>query len=62
MPSTLQCIDEEHPSCVDFGKHKFGGPFTEEEVEDVKTVFRLTPLLVSASRAILTFQIYAGSI
>ena len=33
-------------SRIDFGKHKFGGPFTEEEVEDVKTIFRLTPLLV----------------
>ena len=39
-------IDKEHPSRLDFGKHKFGGPFTEEEVEDVKTIFRLTPLLV----------------
>ena len=56
--SALTYIDEEHPSRIDFGKHKFGGPFTEEEVEDVKTVFRLTPLLVSASGAILTFQIY----
>ena len=38
--------DEEHPSRLDFGKHKFGGPFAEEEVEDVKTIFRLTPLLL----------------
>ena len=46
--SALTYIDEEHPSRIDFGKHKFGGPFTEEEVEDVKTIFRLTPLLVLA--------------
>ena len=58
LRSALTYIDEEHPSRIDFGKQKFGGPFTEEEVEDVKTVFRLTPLLVSASGAILTFQIY----
>ena len=58
LRSALTYIDEEHPSRIDFGKHKFGGPFTEEEVEDVKTVFRLTPLLVSASGAIVTFQIY----
>ena len=45
--SALTYIDEEHPSRLDFGKHKFGGPFTEEEVEDVKTIFRLTPLLLS---------------
>ena len=31
---------------IDFGKDKFGGPFTEEEVEDVKTVLRLLPLLI----------------
>ena len=48
MPSTSQCIDEEHPSRIDFGKHKFGGPFTEEEVEDVKTIFRLIPVLLSS--------------
>ena len=28
------------------GKDKYGGPFTEEEVEDVKTFFRYLPLLV----------------
>ena len=46
LRSALTYIDEEHPSRLDFGKHKFGGPFTEEEVEDVKTIFRLMPLLV----------------
>ena len=46
LHSALTYIDEEHPSRLDFGKHKFGGPFTEEEMEDVKTIFRLTPLLV----------------
>ena len=33
---------------MDFGKQKFGGPFTEEEVEDVKTFLRLFPLIVCA--------------
>ena len=47
LRSALTYIDEEHPSRLDFGKHKFGGPFTEEEVEDVKTIFRLTPVLLS---------------
>ena len=36
--SALTYFDEEEPSRLDYGKHKFGGPFTEEEVEDVKTV------------------------
>ena len=47
LRSAFTYIDEEQPSRLDFGKHKFGGPFTEEEVEDVKTVIRLTPLLAS---------------
>ena len=46
LRSALTYIDEEHPSRLDFGKHKFGGPFTEEEVEDVKTIFRLIPILL----------------
>ena len=49
LRSALTYIDEEHPSRIDFGKHKFGGPFTEEAVEDVKTIFRLIPLLLSAT-------------
>ena len=40
---------EETPSRLDLGKQKFGGPFTEEEVEDVKTFFRLVPLIVVAT-------------
>ena len=57
--SALTYIDEEHPSRIDFGKHKFGGPFTEEEVEDVKTVFRLVPLLlVTLFGAYLTLDPY----
>ena len=38
--SALTYIDEEEPSRLDYGKHKFGGPFTEEEVEDVKTALK----------------------
>ena len=38
--SALTYIDEEEPSRLDYGKHKFGGPFTEEEVENVKTILR----------------------
>ena len=49
LRSAFTYIDEEHPSRIDFGKHKFGGPFTEEEVEDVKTIFRLMPLLLSVT-------------
>ena len=47
--SAFTYIDEEQPSRIDFGKEKFGGPFTEEEVEDVKTVLRLLPLVACIS-------------
>ena len=35
------------PSRIDLGKEKYGGPFTYEEVEDVKTMFRLLLLMFS---------------
>ena len=47
--SAFTYIDEEQPTRMDFGKEKFGGPFTEEEVEDVKTVLRLIPLVICLS-------------
>ena len=37
--------EEEIPSRIDLGKTKYGGPFTTEEVEDVKTFFRILTLL-----------------
>ena len=45
--SALTYFDEEEPSRLDYGKYKFGGPFTEEEVEDVKTILRLLPVFLS---------------
>uniref|UniRef100_A0A1X7V4S5 Uncharacterized protein n=1 Tax=Amphimedon queenslandica TaxID=400682 RepID=A0A1X7V4S5_AMPQE len=44
--SALTYWEEEAPSRLDLGKDKYGGPFTEEEVEDVKTVLRLIPLVI----------------
>ena len=44
--SALTYWEEEAPSRLDLGKDKYGGPFTEEEVEDVKTVLKLVPLVV----------------
>ena len=51
--SAFTYIDEEEPSRLDYGKHKFGGPFTEEEVEDVKTILRLLPLFLSLFGALV---------
>uniref|UniRef100_A0A1X7TRQ1 Uncharacterized protein n=1 Tax=Amphimedon queenslandica TaxID=400682 RepID=A0A1X7TRQ1_AMPQE len=44
--SALTYWEEEAYLRLDLGKDKYGGPFTEEEVEDVKTVLRLIPLVV----------------
>ena len=43
--------EEDIPSRMDLGKSKYGGPFTTEEVEDVKTVLRM--LLLSLSLVVV---------
>ena len=35
------------PSRINFGKSKYGGPFTNEQVEDVKTLLQLLLLIIS---------------
>ena len=47
--SAFTYLDEEQPTRMDFGKEKFGGPFTEEEVEYVKTVLQLISLIICVS-------------
>ena len=47
--SALTYWEIEAPSRLDLGKEKYGGPFTEEEVEDVKTVFRILPLFIAVT-------------
>ena len=42
---------------MDYGKEKSGGPFTEEEVEDVKTVLRLLPLVICLSLSVTALDI-----
>ena len=38
--------EEDIPPRIDLGKDKYGGPFTNEEVEDTKTFLRILPLLL----------------
>ena len=47
--SALTYWENEIPSRIDLGKTKYGGPFTTEEVEDVKTFLQLLKLLLSLS-------------
>ena len=56
--SAFTYIDEEQPTRMDYGKEKFGGPFTEEEVEDFKTVIRLLPLVICLSLSVSTLDIH----
>ena len=42
--SAFTYCEEGIPSRIDFGKRKYGGPFTTEQVEDVKTLFRVVIL------------------
>ena len=44
--SALTYWEDDYPSRLDLGKEKYGGPFTEEEVENVKTVLRMIPLMI----------------
>ena len=46
--SAFTYCEDELPSRLDFGKSKYGGPFTTEQVEDVKTFFRvLGPVVIT---------------
>ena len=45
--SALTYWEDKIPTRIDLGKSKYGGPFTSEEVENVKTFFQLIKVLVS---------------
>ena len=45
--SALTYWEDELPSRIDLGKSKYGGPFTSEEVDNVKMLFQLIAVLAS---------------
>ena len=45
--SAFTYSDDVMPSRLDFAKERFGGPFTTEQVEDVKTFLRIVIVLLS---------------
>ena len=45
--SAFTYCEDEPPSRLDLGKEKYGGPFTTEQVEDVKTFLGILCILVS---------------
>ena len=44
--SAFTYCDDEEPSRIDFAKERYGGPFTTEQVEDVKTFIRILIVLI----------------
>ena len=38
--------ESDYPSRLDFGKRRYGGPFTTEQVEDVKTLLNILKVLL----------------
>ena len=49
------------PSRIDLGKSKYGGPFTTEQVENVKTILRLLTITLPFSLILFSF-FFAGQI
>ena len=47
--SAFTYCEDDLPSRIDFGKSKYGGPFTTEQVEDVKTFLRLVSAIIVGS-------------
>ena len=45
--SALTFWDDEQPSRLDLAKDKYGGPFTNEQVEDVKTFLQIVGVLLA---------------
>ncbi len=44
--SAFTYCENEYPSRLDFGKQRYGGPFTTEQVEDVKVLLNMVKILV----------------
>jgi peptide/histidine transporter 3/4 len=59
--SALTYWEDEIPSRVNLGKDKYGGPFTNEQVEDVKTFFRIISLTIPTVFAIASGKLVSSS-
>ena len=51
--SAFTYCDEELPTRLDVGKHKYGGPFTTKQVEDVKAFWGILKVLITIGPAFL---------
>ena len=46
---------------MDLGKDQYGGPYTNEQVEDVKTFLRIMTVIVSVSMVIISVCLCANA-
>ena len=60
--SAFTHCEDERPSRIDFAKSKYGGPFTTEEVEDVKTCLRILIIVLCISTYLVPYQTYWSSV
>ena len=51
LRSAFTYCDDERPTRLDYGKVRYGGPFTTEQVEDVKTFLRIVGVLLTIGPA-----------
>ena len=58
--SALTYWEEDIPSRLDLGKTKYGGPFTVEQVENVKTLFRILALTAPLWLSLLSFEMQSN--
>ena len=56
--SAFTYSDDELVSRIDYGKSKYGGPFTTEQVEDVKTFYKTLPIIILGG--LLAGEVAAG--
>ncbi len=55
--SALTYWEENVPSRMDLGKSRYGGPFTTEEVEDVKTFFKILIIFLPINLTFCSFYL-----
>lgn len=65
--SALSYWEDEIPSRINLGKKRYGGPFSNEQVEDVKTFFRLLALFLTMLASLIalyttSYEIYYNNI
>ena len=61
-PSSFTYTDDNAPSRLDFGKERYGGPFTTDQVESVKSFGRILAVLLSSILFCRNFLISDDSI